>query len=65
MHITQPMSDDQMMNSLHNDPFLRSGVKYTQCVTGPRYPQSRSRQVVRSALEFSPLPRRLWERGRG
>jgi hypothetical protein len=26
-HMTQPMSDDQMTNSLHSGPFRRSGVK--------------------------------------
>ena len=36
MHITQPMSDDQMMNWVQSGPLRRSGVKYTQWNTGPR-----------------------------
>ena len=34
--MTQPIKDDQMMNSDHIWPLRRSGVKYTQCITGPR-----------------------------
>ena len=34
--MTQPITDDQMMNSDHTGPLRRSGVKYTQCRTGPR-----------------------------
>ena len=37
-----------MITSSQTAPCLRNGVKYSQWVTGPRYPQKRSLQVVRS-----------------